>query len=83
VTAEYTVYYFISLSGDNPVNQFLDSLSELQQSKVLRLLQYIRTYGLSAILPHTKKLTGTPLKEIHVALTRYEQWKNYKALVDK
>ena len=121
MTAEYTVYYFISPSGDNPVNQFLDSLSELQQSKVLRLLQYIRTYGLSAILPHTKKLTGTPLweirilgknnirvlyavpqqnlvlilhgfikksqktplKEIHVALTRYEQWKNYKALVDK
>ena len=62
----YVIYYFISPSGDNPVGQFLDSLSERQQTKILRLLQYIKEYGLSAILPHTKKLIGTPLWEIRI-----------------
>ena len=66
MTAEYTVYYFVSPSGDNPVSDFLDSLSEQQQAKILRLFQYIKLDGLSFILPHTKKLTGTPLWEIRI-----------------
>lgn len=60
------IYYYRSLSGDAPIEKFLDSLSEKQQVKVLRIFQYITAYGLSAILPHTKKLTGTPLWEIRV-----------------
>lgn len=64
--AGYIVYYYISPSGDNPVSNFLDSLSEQQQSKILRLFQYIMLYGLSAILPHTRKLTRTPLWEIRI-----------------
>lgn len=62
----YIIYYYISPSGDNPVSQFLDSLNKKQQSKVLRIFQYIKVYGLSAILPHTKKLSGTPLWEIRI-----------------
>lgn len=60
------IYYYLSPSGDNPVSRFLDSLNEKQQTKVLRLFQYFKEYGLSAILPHTKKLTGTPLWEIRI-----------------
>ncbi len=62
----YTVYYYISPSGDNPVSTFLDSITQKQQAKILRILQYIKEYGLSAVLPHTKKLTGTPLWEIRI-----------------
>lgn len=62
----YIVYYFVSPSGDNPVSDFLDSLSEQQQAKVLRLFHYIKLYGLSAVLPHVKKLSGTPLWEIRI-----------------
>ena len=61
-----TIYYYISPTGDNPIEQFLDSLSERQQVKILRIFQYIKEYGLSAILPHTKKLTGTSLWEIRI-----------------
>jgi phage-related protein len=66
MTSLFTVYYFISSSGSNPVRQFLDSLSEKQQAKILRIFQYITDYGLSAVLPHTKKLAGTPLWEIRI-----------------
>jgi len=118
MASRYRVYYYVSPSGDNPVSQFLDSLSERQQAKILRLFQYMKLYGLSSILPHTKKLTGTPiweirilgkdnirvlyavpqqnfvlilhgfikktqktpLKEIQIVQTRYQQWKTLHSL---
>lgn len=119
--SSYTLYYYISPSGDNPISDFLNSLSEIQQAKVLRIFQYLKEYGLSSILPHTKKLTGTPMweirilgkdnirmfyvipmqrvvlivhgfikksqktpvKEIRIAITRFEQWKHLHGALDK
>lgn len=66
MTQPYVVYYYIAPSGDNPVSDFFDSLNERQQTKILRIIQYVKEYGLSSILPHTKKLAGTPLWEIRI-----------------
>src|SRR3990167_10018508 len=63
---QHKIYSFVSSSGENPVQKFLDSLSEKQQVKVLRIIQYIRDYGLIAVIPHTKKLRGTPFWEIRI-----------------
>ncbi len=60
------IVYYTTASGDNPISDFLDSLSEKQQVKILRVLEYIKQYGISSILPHVKKLTGTPLWEIRI-----------------
>ena len=58
--------YYISSSGQNHVRKFIISLQKSQQAKIRRLLQLITEYGLSSILPHIKKLTGTPLWEIRI-----------------
>jgi len=60
------IIYYTSIKGENPVSDFLDSLPLKQQAKILRILQYIKIYGISSILPHTRKLTGTPLWEIRI-----------------
>ncbi len=60
------VIYYISPSGENPLKDFIDSLSKQQKAKIFRIFSYIELYGLSTILPHTKKLTGTPLWEIRI-----------------
>ena len=60
------IIYYISSSGDNPVKEFLDSLQKSQKAKVFRIFQIYQLYGISSIIPHTKKLTGTPLWEIRV-----------------
>lgn len=60
------IYYYTTTSGENPFNSFLDSLSERQQRKILRILTTIEVYGLTSAIPHIKKLTGTPLWEIRV-----------------
>lgn len=60
------VYYYISPKGENPVKDFLDSLSAKQQTKILRIFSYINEYGLSSVLPHLRKLRDTPLWEIRI-----------------
>lgn len=60
------VIYYLTPQNENPVGKFLDSLSAKQQGKILRILRYILEYGLISVLPHVKKLTGTPLWEIRI-----------------
>lgn len=60
------VYYYIDPQGENPISEFLDSLSKQQQSNILRILSYIQIYGLTTAIPHLKKVTGTPFWEIRI-----------------
>ena len=63
---KWEVIYYISPSGNNPVSDFLDGLDEQTQTKLLRVVANIEEYGLLSVIPHIKKLTGTPLWEIRV-----------------
>lgn len=62
----YKVEYYVSLATQNPVKEFLDSLSPREQTKILRIFQYLKDYGLQAVLPHIKKLSGTLFWEIRI-----------------
>lgn len=61
-----TIVYYLTSVGDNPVKEFIDSLSKKQKAKIFRIFQYMQGYGLQVPLPHIKKLTGTPLWEIRI-----------------
>ena len=63
---KYKVIYFLSSSGDNPVKSFIYSLNEIQQLKIMRIIQILTEYGLQAIIHHIKKLKGTPFWEIRI-----------------
>jgi len=60
------VIYYTTENGENPVDEFLNSLQEKQQGKLLRIIDYIKIYGLDSAIPHLKRLTGTPLWEIRI-----------------
>ncbi len=62
----WKIIYYTSPSGDNPVSDFLDTLEQNSQSKILRVLHNIQEYGLDSVIPHIKKLTGTPFWEIRI-----------------
>ena len=66
MSSSYSVEYYTSRSGENPVKEFLESLSERERVKVFRIFQNIQTYGLQAVLSHIKKLSGSPLWEIRI-----------------
>jgi phage-related protein len=61
-----TIYYYHPVNGKNVIREFILSLQIRQQAKVRRMLQLISEYGLSAVIPHIKKLSGTPLWEIRL-----------------
>ena len=63
---KFTVYYYISSSGENPVKDFLDSLNGKQRAKVFRIFEVYEEYGLNSIMLHTKKITATPFWEIRI-----------------
>ena len=60
------VIYYTTETGENPVDEFINSLSEKQQRKLLRIIAHIVLYGLESVIPHLKRLTGTPLWEVRV-----------------
>lgn len=62
----WKVVYFISSSGENPVSKFIDSCVKPQQIKILRILKHLEEYGIQSVIPHIKKLTGTPFWEIRI-----------------
>jgi len=62
----WQVVYYISPSGKIPVKEFLDAASPKFKTKMLRILIHVQEYGLQAILPHVKKLTGTRLWETRI-----------------
>lgn len=60
------IIYYATITEENPPLNFLDSLSEKQQRKILRIIANIKKYGLTTAISHIKKLTGTPLWEIRI-----------------
>jgi phage-related protein len=60
------ILWYTASVGQNPVKGFLDSLSKKQRAKFVRIITTIEDYGLLSILPHIRKLSGTPLWEIRI-----------------
>jgi phage-related protein len=60
------VIYYITSSGENPVKNFIESLEKKDKAKIFRIFQNIEGYGLLSVLPHVKKLVGTPFWEIRI-----------------
>ncbi len=65
-TANWEITYFITSSGESPAKEFLDSLQFRQKSKIFGIFENIQKYGLNSVIPHIKKLTGTPFWEVRV-----------------
>lgn len=60
------VIYYTTLSGINPVRNFINLLLPNQRSKIFRIFSLIEEYGIYSITTHVKKLTGTPFWEIRI-----------------
>lgn len=60
------IYYYISLSGANPVKDFINALENKQKVKIFHIFKLIIEYGINSIPKHIKKLSGTNLWEIRI-----------------
>lgn len=60
------IYYYISPSKQQPVSDFIDTLTKNDRQKLFRVFEYFKIYGITTVIPHIKKLTGTKLWEIKI-----------------
>lgn len=60
------IYYYTTISDNNPVKKFIESLNKSQTAKVVRILKIIEQYGIKFSFPYTRKITGTQLWEIRI-----------------
>lgn len=66
MASEYKVYYYTDARGASPVKEFIDSLQPKARVEVLRIFELIESYGIESVIPHTKKLKGSPIWEIRL-----------------
>lgn len=63
--------FYQSVSGRQPVRDFISRLNEKQRSKIYLQIGLLRDYGLNLPMPYLKKLVGTKkLWELRVSAYR-------------
>ena len=64
--AKWKVIFYLAGSSSNPIGDFIDSLSERAQAKVIHSVHLLKEYGVQLSGSHTKQLTGTPFWELRI-----------------
>lgn len=64
--AEWTVKYYVTATGNSPVTDFIDSLDNTAQAKVINTVRLLKEYNVRLGGSHAKKLTGTDLWELRI-----------------
>lgn len=62
----WQIDYYESATGKKPVEDFINSLEEKAQVKIVKTLELLEEFGIKLNAPHVKKLTGTPLWELRI-----------------
>jgi len=63
---EWKITYYITGTGASPVTDFIDSLDDRAQGKVISTIKYLRQYGVRIGSDHAKKLKGTDIWELRI-----------------
>lgn len=66
MNSPWQIDYYESSINSKPVEEFINSLEEKTQTKVVRMLELLEEFGITLGAPHVKKLTGTPLWELRI-----------------
>lgn len=63
---KWRIEYFRTINNNSPLEDFIDKLDAKTQIKVSDTLDLIKEFGINLGMPHTKKVTGTPLWELRI-----------------
>ncbi|HLD25214.1 MAG TPA: type II toxin-antitoxin system RelE/ParE family toxin [Patescibacteria group bacterium] len=66
MTGRWTIEYYQSPSGNEPVFDFIESLPLKTKTRVYSSFELLCDYGTHVGPPHVKKLSGTPLWELRI-----------------
>ncbi|HCS78130.1 TPA: type II toxin-antitoxin system RelE/ParE family toxin [Patescibacteria group bacterium] len=64
--ALWKIKYYAPLNSTSPVYEFIESLSEIAQSKIYQTFELLIEYNVLLRGPHVKKVIGTALWELRI-----------------
>lgn len=62
----WKIEYYKTSAGHEPIQEFIDNLEERYKTRVYHTLELLTEFGPLLRMPHSKKITGTPLWELRI-----------------
>lgn len=62
----WTITYYTTANGASPVTDFIDSLDDIAQAKVINSVRLLKEFGIRLGGSHTKKLKGAAMWELRI-----------------
>lgn len=63
---KWKIEFYKTTNKKSPVEEFILTLEEDTQNRVVDVLNLLKEFGINLGLPHVKKLTGTSLWELRI-----------------
>lgn len=63
---KWTIEYYKVSDEKIPVKEFINSLNVKTQNKIFELIGLLKEFGINLGMPHSKKVTGSPLWELRI-----------------
>lgn len=63
---KWKIIYYETSQVKSPILEFTQNLDARAQNKIVEALEQLEEFGILLGLPHSKKVTGTPLWELRV-----------------
>lgn len=63
---EWSIIFYTTANGSSPVAEFIDSLDDTAQAKVINTMRLLKEYNVQLGGSHAKKLKGTDLWELRI-----------------
>lgn len=63
---KWKIEFYKTAIDKSPVDEFVEQLDVKAQNKIIQVLSLLKEFGINLGMPHSKKLSGTPLWELRI-----------------
>lgn len=63
---KWKIELYKTTNNKSPIDDFVDNLDVKVQNKIIEVFSLLKEFGTNLGMPHSKKLTGTPLWELRI-----------------
>ena len=62
----YRVDFYTLPNGKSPIREFIVKAGKTLKTKIVRQIEHLQEFGLSAANPYLRKISGTPVWEVRI-----------------
>lgn len=63
---QWKIEFYKTATGNSSVDEFVEQSDVKAQNKIIQVSALLKEFGIHLSMPHSKKVIGTPLRELRV-----------------